>query len=142
MNVEGVARVPAETPTVAIHCVTKWSKLDATWKGVSGDTMLAAVGTEAQYMSAWCDGGYTTNLPLEDVTGGRAWIAYEFGGEPLHPQHGGPARLLVPHASSAVGLAGLRATDRRQDAGERGTRSRANAADLGVRSDGARGAGC
>jgi DMSO/TMAO reductase YedYZ molybdopterin-dependent catalytic subunit len=48
-------------------------------------------------VSAWCDDGYRTNLPLEDVTGGQAWIAYEYGGEPLDPEHGGPARLLVPH---------------------------------------------
>jgi DMSO/TMAO reductase YedYZ molybdopterin-dependent catalytic subunit len=87
----------AETPTVDIHCVTKWSKLDTTWKGVSVDTLLAELETEAEYVTAWCDGGYTTNLPLEDVTGGRAWIAYEFEGEPLDPEHGGPARLLVPH---------------------------------------------
>jgi DMSO/TMAO reductase YedYZ molybdopterin-dependent catalytic subunit len=77
--------------------VTKWSKLDTTWKGVSVDTLLGAIETDAEYVSAWCDGGYTTNLPLEDVSGGRAWIAYEFDGEPLEPQHGGPARLLVPH---------------------------------------------
>jgi DMSO/TMAO reductase YedYZ molybdopterin-dependent catalytic subunit len=89
--------LPAETPTVDIHCVTKWSKLDTTWKGVSVDTLLEELDTEAEYVTAWCDGGYTTNLPLEDVTDGRAWIAYEFGGEPLHPAHGGPARLLVPH---------------------------------------------
>jgi DMSO/TMAO reductase YedYZ molybdopterin-dependent catalytic subunit len=43
------------------------------------------------------DDGYRTNLPLEDVTGGRAWIAYQFDGQPLDPEHGGPARLLVPH---------------------------------------------
>ena len=48
-------------------------------------------------MLAFCDGGYTTNLPLEDVTGGKAWVAYEYDGEPLAPEHGGPARLLVPH---------------------------------------------
>ena len=90
--------LPAETRTVDVHCVTKWSKLDTTWKGVSVDTLLAAVDTtEARYVSAWCDGGYTTNLPLEDVTGGRAWIAYEFDDKPLEPAHGGPARLLVPH---------------------------------------------
>jgi DMSO/TMAO reductase YedYZ molybdopterin-dependent catalytic subunit len=89
--------LPAETSTVDIHCVTKWSKLDTTWEGVSVDTLLAQLETEAEYVTAWCDGGYTTNLPLEDVTGGRAWIAYEFDGEPLDPEHGGPARLLVPH---------------------------------------------
>ena len=43
------------------------------------------------------DGGYTTNLPLADVTGGKAWVALTYDGEPLAPEHGGPARLLVPH---------------------------------------------
>jgi DMSO/TMAO reductase YedYZ molybdopterin-dependent catalytic subunit len=89
--------LPAETPTVDIHCVTAWSKLDTNWTGVSVDTVLAGLETEAEYVSAWCDDGYRTNLPLEDVTDGRAWIAYEFGGEPLDSEHGGPARLLVPH---------------------------------------------
>ncbi|HJS92971.1 MAG TPA: sulfite oxidase-like oxidoreductase [Solirubrobacteraceae bacterium] len=89
--------LPAETPTVDIHCVTKWSKFDTRWKGVSVDTLLTALTTEAQYLTAFSDGGYTTNLPLDDVTGGKAWVAYEFDGEPLHPEHGGPARLLVPH---------------------------------------------
>jgi DMSO/TMAO reductase YedYZ molybdopterin-dependent catalytic subunit len=89
--------LPTENVTVDIHCVTKWSKLDTTWKGVSVDTLLEQVQTEAEYLTAWSDGGYTTNLPLEDVTDGRAWVAYEFGGEPLESEHGGPARLLVPH---------------------------------------------
>jgi DMSO/TMAO reductase YedYZ molybdopterin-dependent catalytic subunit len=86
----------SETITVDIHCVTKWSKLDTTWTGVSVDTLLEGIDTEAAYVTAWCDGGYTTNLPLDDVTGGRAWVAYRFGGDPLDPEHGGPARLLVP----------------------------------------------
>jgi DMSO/TMAO reductase YedYZ molybdopterin-dependent catalytic subunit len=94
---EELLALPAETPTVDIHCVTKWSKFDTMWKGVSIDALLADVKTDAKYLSAWCDGGYTTNLPLGDATGGKAWIAYEFGGEPLAPEHGGPARLLVPH---------------------------------------------
>jgi len=89
--------LPSETVTVDIHCVTKWSKLDTSWKGVSVDTLLENVETEAEYVTAWSDGGYTTNLTLEDVTGGRAWIAYEYGSEPLEPEHGGPARLVVPH---------------------------------------------
>lgn len=90
-------QLPAEEITRDIHCVTKWSKLDTTWKGVSVDTLLAGVETSADYVLAFCDGGYTTNLPLEDVTGGKAWIAYEYEGQPLEPEHGGPARLLVPH---------------------------------------------
>jgi DMSO/TMAO reductase YedYZ molybdopterin-dependent catalytic subunit len=89
--------LPAETFTVDIHCVTKWSKLDTTWTGVSLDVLLEGVGTAADHVTAWSDGGYTTNLPLEDITDGRAWVAYEYGGEPLEPEHGGPARLLVPH---------------------------------------------
>jgi len=105
--------LPAETVTVDIHCVTKWSKLDTTWRGVSVDTLLAGVRTEAAYVSAWSDGGYTTNVPLADLTGGRAWVAYEYDGEPLHPEHGGPARLLVPHLyfwKSAKWVRGLRLT--------------------------------
>ena len=89
--------LPSQTVTVDIHCVTKWSKLDTTWSGVAFDTLLDGIDTEGMYISAWCDGGYTTNLPLEDVVGGKAWVAYEFDGQPLAPEHGGPARLLVPH---------------------------------------------
>src|SRR4051812_47054430 len=61
------------------------------------DTLLDGAEPEAESVSAWCDDGYRTNLPLEDMTGGQAWIAYEYDGEPLDPEHGGPARLLVPH---------------------------------------------
>jgi DMSO/TMAO reductase YedYZ molybdopterin-dependent catalytic subunit len=89
--------LPNETVTVDIHCVTKWSKLGTTWTGVSIDRLLEGVDTAAEYISAFCDGGYTTNLPLEHVTDGQAWVAYAFEGQPLEPEHGGPARLLVPH---------------------------------------------
>ncbi len=89
--------LPTETITRDIHCVTKWSKLDTTWEGVSLDTLLAEVEHDAEYVLAFCDGGYTTNLPLEDVTDGKAWIAFAYEGEALDPEHGGPARLLVPH---------------------------------------------
>jgi DMSO/TMAO reductase YedYZ molybdopterin-dependent catalytic subunit len=89
--------LPRETVTRDIHCVTKWSKLDTTWEGVSVDVLLEGVDTEAAFITAYCDGGYTTNLPLEDVTDGKAWVAYGYDGEPLDPEHGGPARLLVPH---------------------------------------------
>jgi DMSO/TMAO reductase YedYZ molybdopterin-dependent catalytic subunit len=89
--------LPSEDITVDIHCVTKWTKLDTKWTGVSIDTLLADVSTSAEFITAWCDGGYTTNLPLEDVSDGKAWVAYSFDDEPLDPEHGGPARLLVPH---------------------------------------------
>ncbi len=89
--------LPSETPTVDIHCVTKWSKLHTGWKGVSLDTLLADVSTVGDYALVHSYGGYTTNLPLADLRGGQAWIVYEFGGQPLEAAHGGPARLLVPH---------------------------------------------
>lgn len=89
--------LPADDVTVDIHCVTKWSKLGTTWKGVAIDTLLEGVRTPASFAMAHSHGGYTTNLPLADLTGGKAWIAYQFDGAPLDPEHGGPARLLVPH---------------------------------------------
>ncbi|HSK16398.1 MAG TPA: sulfite oxidase-like oxidoreductase [Gaiellaceae bacterium] len=110
---EDLRALPAETVTVDIHCVTRWSKLDTTWEGVSVDTLLDGLGVDDGYVTAFCDGGYTTNLPLEDVTGGKAWVAYGYDGEPLDPEHGGPARLLVPHLyfwKSAKWVRGLRLT--------------------------------
>ena len=103
--------LPTEAVTTDIHCVTKWSKLDTVWEGVSIDTLLAAVEHDASFATAFCDGGYTTNVPLEDVVDGKAWIAFAYGGEPLEPEHGGPARLLVPHLyfwKSAKWVRGLR----------------------------------
>jgi DMSO/TMAO reductase YedYZ molybdopterin-dependent catalytic subunit len=89
--------LPAEEVTVDVHCVTKWSKLDTTWEGVSLDTLLSGVEDRGSHALFQCYGGYTTNLPLEDITGGKAWIAFSYAGEPLAPEHGGPARGLVPH---------------------------------------------
>jgi DMSO/TMAO reductase YedYZ molybdopterin-dependent catalytic subunit len=89
--------LPAESATVDLHCVTKWSKLGTDWRGVSLDTLLADVESVGEYAAVSAYGGYTTNLPLEDLVDGQAWIAYEYGGEPLAAEHGGPARLLVPH---------------------------------------------
>ncbi|WP_410671232.1 sulfite oxidase-like oxidoreductase [Amycolatopsis sp. cmx-4-68] len=89
--------LPSEKPTVDIHCVTQWSKLDTRWRGVSVDTLVGGLATEADYVMVHSYGGYTTNLPLADLLDGQAWIAYEYGGQPLTPEHGGPARLLVPH---------------------------------------------
>jgi DMSO/TMAO reductase YedYZ molybdopterin-dependent catalytic subunit len=111
---EELLALPAETITRDIHCVTKWSKFDTSWKGVSLDTLLEGVDPFGAYVTAHCDGGYTTNLPLEDVMDGRAWIAYEYDGEPLEPEHGGPARLLVPHLyfwKSAKWVRGLTVTE-------------------------------
>ena len=106
--------LPSQTITTDFHCVTKWSKLDTTWAGVALDTLLAGVRTSARYALAFSDGDYTTNLPLADLTGGQALIAYSFDGAPLEPQHGGPARLLVPHLyfwKSAKWVRGLELRD-------------------------------
>lgn len=80
-----------------IHCVTRWSKLGTSWRGVSLDTLFEHVETSYEYTMAHSYGGYTTNVPLEDLLDGKAWVAFEFDGEELDPEHGGPARLLVPH---------------------------------------------
>ena len=103
--------LPSETFTVDIHCVTKWSKLNTTWTGVAIDTLLQDVDASADHVLVFCDGGYTTNLPLNDLSDGKAWVAYEYENEPLEPEHGGPARLLVPHLyfwKSAKWVRGLR----------------------------------
>jgi DMSO/TMAO reductase YedYZ molybdopterin-dependent catalytic subunit len=92
--------LPQTVITTDIHCVTKWSKLDTTWQGVTFDDLLKAVGqSEAPqpYIMAHCHGGYTTNLPAADLVGGRGMIATRYEGLPIAPAHGGPARLLVPH---------------------------------------------
>ena len=89
--------LPAESFTVDLHCVTKWSKLRTDWRGVSLDTLLGDVESVGEYALVTSYGGYTTNLPLEDLVDGKAWIAYSYDGQPLAPEHGGPARLLVPH---------------------------------------------
>ena len=81
-----------DQPTVDIHCVTSWTKLDTTWEGVSIDTLLDGLDVFGAYVVARSYGGYTTNLPLEDLVDGKAWIAYGFDGAPLEPEHGGPAR--------------------------------------------------
>ena len=100
-----------------LHCVTKWSKLDTNWAGVSIDTLFDAAGLKAppaSYVMAFCDGGYTTNLPAEDLIDGKGIVAYEYEGKALEASHGGPARLFVPHLylwKSAKWVRGLRFMD-------------------------------
>ncbi len=89
--------LPIEDVDTDIHCVTRWSKLGTRWRGVSIDTLFAGVSSDVAYAMVHSYGGYTTNVPLADLLGGQAWVAFEFDGKPLEPEHGGPARLLVPH---------------------------------------------
>ncbi len=96
-NWDQLHALPIEDVGTDIHCVTRWSKLGTKWRGVSLDTLFTDVDTTYEYVMAHCYGGYTTNIPLADLLDGKAWIAFDFDGEDLDPEHGGPARLLVPH---------------------------------------------
>jgi DMSO/TMAO reductase YedYZ molybdopterin-dependent catalytic subunit len=103
--------LPSEDIRADISCVTKWTKLDTSWEGVAIDTLLEGVQHQATHLMAFSDGDYTTNLPLEDVLDGKAWVAFAYDGQPLEAEHGGPARLLVPHLyfwKSAKWVRGLR----------------------------------
>jgi DMSO/TMAO reductase YedYZ molybdopterin-dependent catalytic subunit len=105
--------LPQQDTVTDIHCVTRWSKFDTEWRGVSLDAFFEDVETAAEYVVVQSYGGYTTNLPLEDLLDGKAWIAHAYDGYPLSPEHGGPARLLVPHLylwKSAKWVSGLQLT--------------------------------
>jgi DMSO/TMAO reductase YedYZ molybdopterin-dependent catalytic subunit len=111
--------LPSKEFVADISCVTKWTHLDMRWHGVSVDTLLDAVELErnAAFVIAFCDGGYTTNLPIADIVNDQAFVAYGYDGEPLEPEHGGPARLVVPHLyfwKSAKWIRGLRIAERDQ----------------------------
>jgi DMSO/TMAO reductase YedYZ molybdopterin-dependent catalytic subunit len=106
--------LPFEDVPCDIHCVTKWSKLGTTFRGVSMDRLLEEAEPQGEYSTQYSYGGYTTNLALDDLTGGKAWVVTEYEGEPLPREHGGPARMLVPHLyfwKSAKWLAGVRIMD-------------------------------
>ena len=108
---EQLKALPIEDINTDIHCVTRWSKFGTSWRGVSLDTLFAGIDTTNEYVMAHSYGGYTTNMPLADLLGGKAWIAFEFDGKDLEPEHGGPARLLIPHLyfwKSAKWIRGLR----------------------------------
>gem|GEM_PF-22622 len=115
-NWDEIHALPASAYEGDIHCVTTWSKFDMTFSGVSVDTLLEAASPldQASHVLAFSHTGYTTNLRLADVTGSKAWVAFEVSGRPLPREHGGPARLLVPHLyfwKSAKWVAGLRLLD-------------------------------
>jgi DMSO/TMAO reductase YedYZ molybdopterin-dependent catalytic subunit len=111
---EEFGELPFEEVPCDIHCVTKWSKLGTSFRGVSMDTLLEAAEPLGPHAIAYSYGGYTTNLPIEDLTDGKAWVVTEHESEPLPREHGGPARLLVPHLyfwKSAKWVAGVRVMD-------------------------------
>jgi DMSO/TMAO reductase YedYZ molybdopterin-dependent catalytic subunit len=110
--------LPKMMQTRDIHCVTKWSKLDTIWEGVLIDDVLAAASLDVpptKFVLAHSFDGYSTNVPVADLLGGKAMIATTYEGKPLRPDHGGPARLLVPHLyfwKSAKWVSGLQFTAR------------------------------
>jgi len=110
-------QLPITNMTRDIHCVTKWSKLDTHWEGVIIDDLLADADLQppAPYVLAHSCDDYSTNIPTADLIGGRAMIAIAYDGKPLEPEHGGPARLLVPHLyfwKSAKWVTSLQFTER------------------------------
>ena len=96
-NWKSFRELPSETVTVDINCVTRWSKLGTSWEGVSLDTLFADLETGAPYTMVRSYGDYSTNVPVKDLLNHQAWIVFRFDGQDLAPEHGGPARLLVPH---------------------------------------------
>lgn len=113
---QDVHRLPPSRYDGDIHCVTTWSKLGTSFAGVSIDTFveLAGVQPTATHVVAWSSTGYTTNLPIDDVTGGKAWLVWDHEDKPLPPAHGGPVRMLVPHLyfwKSTKWIGGLRFLD-------------------------------
>lgn len=109
--------LPQTRMTRDIHCVTTWSKLNTAWQGVLIDDILADAGIEppSGFTLAHSHDGYSTNVPAADLVGGKAMVALRYEGAPIEPDHGGPARLLVPHLyfwKSAKWLTGLQFTER------------------------------
>ncbi|WP_323038815.1 molybdopterin-dependent oxidoreductase [Gemmobacter sp.] len=95
---QGLMALPQQEFIVDIHCVTRWSKLDTRWRGVSVTLLADLVGPrpEATYVQARADGSYSANLRLADLLEDKAFVATEYEGQPLAEDHGGPARLVVP----------------------------------------------
>ena len=92
--------LPSLHVTTDIHCVTRWSRFDMAWEGVSLDELIALAGgltPDAKFLLVETVEGYTTNLPIRDVLNNQAMVATKAHGEQLMPEHGGPARLFVPH---------------------------------------------
>jgi DMSO/TMAO reductase YedYZ molybdopterin-dependent catalytic subunit len=111
--------LPRVEVTADFHCVTRFSTLDNRWGGVATREVLrhVEVDPEAGHVFVTCDGGYTTNLPLEDFLSERALFADSWNGEPLPVEHGGPLRLVVPHLyawKSAKWVSGIELTDEAQ----------------------------
>lgn len=116
LNWDQLNKLPIEDITTDIHCVTKWSKFDTKWQGISFDYLLdfLEVSPTAKFLIAHSSDGYTTNIPIEDLKNHQAWIAVSYDNQDIEPKHGGPVRLLIPHLyfwKSAKWLSGLEFVD-------------------------------
>jgi len=117
LNWQELSKLPQEAVIKDIHCVTKWSKFDTKWQGVSLDEIIKIVrpNPRATHIIAHSHDNYSTNLPIEDVANGKAFVALSYDGKDIESEHGGPARLLVPHLyfwKSAKWLKRIEFTDR------------------------------
>lgn len=99
LTFEELTALPSVEVTTDIHCVTKWSKFDTTWRGVRVRDLFERAGLRptATHFVGHAEYGYTANLPLADVLRDDALVVWEYEGEAIEPIHGGPVRLLVPH---------------------------------------------
>ena len=90
--------LPATEITTDIHCVTRWSRFDAGFRGVHWRELAKLCGPKpsAHFAIAHAEAGYTENVPLAALDEEHALVAYEADGEPLTAEHGGPVRLVVP----------------------------------------------
>jgi len=90
--------LPTIEVTLDIHCVTRWSKLDTTWQGVSFRHIaeVARPRPSARFVLFHAEGGYTTNVPLEVALDPACLLAWNYAGRPLEPEHGYPLRGIVP----------------------------------------------
>ena len=90
--------LPTTEVTTDIHCVTSWTKLDTAWEGVATSWLLELIQPDgATHVIAHAEGGYTANMPIEDLEAEGSLLAYRYDGEELAPEHGFPLRLLIPH---------------------------------------------
>lgn len=99
LDFEGFRALPTEEIVADIHCVTKWTRLDTEWEGVSTRRILdmAVPRSEATHVLIRAEHGFTSNLPLEDFAREGNLFAWRHAGEELEPDHGWPLRLVVPH---------------------------------------------
>jgi DMSO/TMAO reductase YedYZ molybdopterin-dependent catalytic subunit len=112
LSYDELQELPQAEITVDIHCVTRWSRFDATFRGVHWRELAKVVtpGPEARFVVAHAEQGFTSNVPLAAIEDDDSLIAWEADGEPLTPDHGWPVRLVVPSRyfwKSAKWLRGL-----------------------------------